>query len=121
MDAFEIGFFAIPVENMELAKKFYGAVMGWEFAPGRDETFCYALANGNMIGSIELASEKLVPAAVGPLMYFRADVMSKVLARVEDNLGRVVYAEAVNGGERGYVAKVLDPSFNAIGFWAPEE
>jgi predicted enzyme related to lactoylglutathione lyase len=119
MDAFEMGFFAIPVEDMVAAKSFYGNVMGWEFND-RDLDFSYVFANGNMIGALETASESLKPSHTGPLLFFRADAIAKTLSRVTSSGGSVLDRQAIAGGERGYTAKILDPSKNAIGFWAPE-
>lgn len=120
MNAFELGFFAIPVLEMNRAKAFYGPVMGWEFND-RDPAFSYIAANGNMLGALELASDKLKPSAFGPLIYFRADLMDKTLSRVSSNGGTIVEKLAMEDGARGYTAKVRDPFGNVIGFWASEE
>lgn len=120
MNALEMGFFAIPVSDMDVAKKFYGSVMGWDFND-RDPKFSYIMANGNMIGALEIATDKFKPSETGPLLYFRADFILKTLARVTAGGGTIVEQQTMEGGSRGYTAKILDTSKNAIGFWAPEE
>ena len=120
MDAFELGFFAIPVLDLEEAKAFYGEVMGWTFND-RDSNFSYILANEKMIGAFEIATKTLKPSQFGLLLYFRADFMGKTLERVAKFGGAVVERQALEGGARGYTARVEDPSMNVIGFWAAED
>jgi predicted enzyme related to lactoylglutathione lyase len=119
MKAFELGFFSIPVTEIQAAKNFYGKIMGWEFQD-RDPNFTYISANENMAGSFEIASKDFSPSENGPLLFFRADFMEKTLARVTEGGGIVKEKEAMEGGARGYTAKILDPFKNTIGFWAPE-
>lgn len=120
MSALEMGFFALPVSDMAVAKKFYGSVMGWDFND-RDPKFSYIMAGGKMIGALEAASDSFKPSSSGPLLYFRANSMSKVLDRVKAGGGAVIEKLAMAGGARGYTTKVSDPSGNTIGFWAPED
>jgi len=120
MKALEMGFFAIPVNDMNLGKKFYSSVMGWEFNE-RDAAFSYIMAGENMIGALELSSENFKPSNSGPLMYFRAESMAKTLERVKQAEGRLIEKVAVDGGERGFTAKINDPFKNTIGFWAAED
>ena len=120
MTAFEMGFFAIPVADISAAKKFYGPVMGWDFND-RDPKFSYILANGNMIGALETATDSFKPSSNGPLLYFRADFMTNTLDRVKANGGKVKEKVTMEDGARGYTAKVSDPAGNTIGFWAPED
>ncbi len=118
--ALEMGFFAIPVTNIETAKKFYGPVMGWDFGD-RDDKFAYILSAGNMLGALEAARESFRPSANGPLLYFRAETMNPILERVAANGGTVLEKLAMDGGAKGYTARVSDPFQNTIGFWAPQE
>lgn len=120
MVALEMGFFAIPVLDMETAKKFYGPVMGWDFND-RDPKFSYSFANGNMIGALEVATDSFKPSEAGPLMYFRADFMAEILARVSANGGTVIEKLVMDGGAKGYTAKISDPFKNTIGFWTPQD
>ena len=120
MTALEMGFFAIPVMDMKAAKNFYGPVMGWEFND-RDEQFSYIMANGKMAGALEASSDGFKPSATGPLIYFRADSMSKTLERVTAAGGFILENLAMNGGANGYTARISDPFKNTIAFWAPEE
>lgn len=120
MSAFEVGFFSIPVLDMDVAKSFYGKVMGWGFKD-RDARFVYVFANGNMAGAIELATDTFRPSETGPLLFFRADFMSKALAKVTANGGTVIEKVAVDNGARGFTAKAQDPFKNTVGFWAPED
>jgi predicted enzyme related to lactoylglutathione lyase len=120
LKAFELGFFAIPVSNMETAKSFYKNVMGWDFKD-RDPQFSYVFANDNMIGAIELARDNFKPSVDGPLLYFRADLMTKTLGKVTSSGGKVQEKIAIENGDRGYTARIQDPFKNTIGFWAEKD
>ena len=117
MNAFELGFFSIPVDSLENSKKFYGAVMNWTFND-RDSKFCYIFANGNMIGSLEEAKACQVADSRGPLLFFRADHMEATLMRVVENSGIVLEQMAMDIGARGFTAKIKDPFNNTIAFWS---
>jgi predicted enzyme related to lactoylglutathione lyase len=119
MNAFELGFFSIPVLDIQKGKSFYSNVMGWEFKD-RDPQFTYIFANEKMIGSLELSTGHISSSENGPLMFFRADFMEKTLARVTDKGGTVREKIAIENGARGYTAKIVDPFKNTIAFWAPE-
>lgn len=119
MKAFELGFFSIPVVDINIAKDFYGKVMGWEFQD-RDPKFSYIFANENMVGSLELANDKFFPSESGPLLFFRADFMERTLNRVKESGGTLIEKLAMEAGARGYTSKVLDPFKSTIAFWAPE-
>ena len=124
MSSFELGFFSIPVLDIQLAKSFYSDGMGWdgmgwEFKD-RDPQFSYIFANENMIGSLELSPGPVYPSGNGPLMFFRADYMEKVLARVTANGGAILEKISLENGARGYTAKIIDPFKNILAFWAPE-
>ncbi|MCX6118782.1 MAG: hypothetical protein NT027_14675 [Proteobacteria bacterium] len=120
MKALELGFFAIPTTDLEKAKVFYQAVMGWKFKD-RDLNFSYIFANDAMIGSLERATKTFMPSKNGPLLFFRAEFMQNTLDKVGNAGGAVIEKIAIENGARGYTAKVLDPFENAIAFWAPEE
>jgi predicted enzyme related to lactoylglutathione lyase len=120
MTAFELGFFSLPVTDLKKARDFYGAVMGWDFKD-RDPAFSYIFANGKMAGSLELASGVFSPSEKGPLLFFRADSLDKTLARVTANGGTVKETQAMEGGARGYTARISDPFGNTVAFWAAEK
>lgn len=118
--ALELGFFAIPVTNMDAARAFYHQVMGWSFEE-RDPSFTYINGDEGMIGALETATETFSPSHQGPKLYFRAQAMGAVMELVEAAGGSVaVPSTPIAGGERGYTAEVLDPSGNRIAFWAPD-
>ena len=120
MTGLNMGFFAIPVLDMKVAKSFYGPVMGWTFNE-RDSDFNYLFVGDDMIGALESATKTFTPSSGGPLMYFRTEKMSPTLQKVSDSGGAVIESLAMEGGARGYTAKITDPFGNTIGFWAPEE
>ena len=93
--------------------------MGWTFK-ARDSQFSYIFAHENMIGAIELSTNTFKPSENGPLMYFRADFMEATLNRVSAAGGKITEKTAIEGGARGYTARIRDPFNNTLGFWAPE-
>ncbi|MBT3979918.1 MAG: VOC family protein [Bacteriovoracaceae bacterium] len=121
MDSSELGFFSIPVNDMRVSKKFYLQVMGWNFET-RDLEFSYIFGNGKMLGALEKSNDLFAPAASGPLMYFQSASIGTTLEAVVSGGGKVFAAlTPIEDGERGFSAKVLDPSGNKIAFWSMEK
>ncbi len=116
----ELGFFSLPANDLNEAKDFFMAVMGWNFQD-RDSTFSYIFAGEEMIGSLEKSDAHHRPSMNGPLLYFRADKIESALELVRSEKGEVLFQEAINEGENGFRAFFTDPSGNRLAFWAQDK
>lgn len=114
-----VGWFEIPVENMERAKKFYdtifdisitihdfgGLLMGW---------FPNATGKSGATGSL-MQHEMYIPSATaGPLLYFSCKDLQTELGRVEDAGGEVIKGKTQIGEEHGFMALFKDSEGNRI-------
>ena len=119
MNLHEPGFFALPVCNLETAKKFYGDLMGWEFRD-RDPAFSYIVKGESLVGCVEAARDDFQPSAHGTRIYFELKRMGEFLEKAKASGGVIAEQCAVEGGAKGHTARVNDPFGNTLGFWAPQ-
>ena len=114
-----IGWFEIPVLDMERAKKFYetvfqiqisihdlgGFVMGW-FPDNGDKPG----ASGSLV-----KHEMYEPSdSHGPLIYFTSPDINNELSRVEEAGGNVMQDKTEIGGGHGFMALIRDTEGNRI-------
>lgn len=114
-----VGWFEIPVADMDRAKAFYAYVLGaafedhdmpsgqmaW-FVPMHEEAYGAA-------GSL-VKGDMYEPTWQGTLVYFTAPDLDAAIERVRDKGGKVV-VEKTSIGEYGFTAHVLDSEGNRIG------
>ena len=120
MDHNMVGWFEIPVRDMERARKFYedvfriqisihdlgGFVMGW---------FPYEERVKGISGSL-VKHEMYSPSdSAGSLIYFSCRDVDEELARVEGAGGEVMRPKTAIGGEHGFMALIKDTEGNRIG------
>ncbi len=114
-----VGWFEIPVTNMERAKKFYetvfdltieihdlgGIIMGWfPFAEGKSG------ASGSLVQHEMYApSEK-----AGPLIYFSCKDVSIPQGKIEKAGGKIIQPKKEIGGGHGFMALFLDTEGNRL-------
>lgn len=114
-----VGWFEIPVGDMNRAKKFYDTVfnidiaihdlgglqMGWfPNAPGKSG------ATGSLV-----LHEMYVPSTThGPLIYFSCKNVADELNRVEAAKGHIIQSKTEIGGSHGFMALVKDTEGNRI-------
>jgi predicted enzyme related to lactoylglutathione lyase len=115
-----INWFEIPVKNFDRASEFYSAVLGGEihqldtpagskmgFLPGNEP---------KSVGGAIVKGEGYEPATKGSLVYLNGgDDLSKPLAKVEKNGGKVVMPKT-SIGENGFIAYFTDTEGNRVGF-----
>jgi len=114
-----VGWFEIPVTNMERAKKFYetvfnitisvheldGLIMGWfPSAPGKS----------GAMGSLVRHKMYIPSSTMGPLLYFSCRDLSNELNRVEDAGGIILQAKKTISEDHGVMALVEDTEGNRI-------
>ena len=114
-----VGWFEIPVKDMDRAKTFYekvfdvtisvhdlgGIIMGW---------FPEATGKKGTSGSL-MKHEMYTPSATkGPLLYFMCLDLSIELSRVEDAGGKIMQPKTEIGGGHGSMALLKDTEGNRI-------
>ena len=121
MKANVVGWFEIPVSDMERARKFYETVfgivihlekfgateMGW-FPFSEDPE-----ARGAS-GSLVCNSKHYRPSADGTLIYFSSSEIDEELGRVEGAGGKVLQRKTLIREDIGYMALFLDSEGNRI-------
>lgn len=121
-----IGYFEIPADSIDRARKFYNALLGWKIEPATNLDPASAAA-------LQYHSISTGPAQEGTLnmggMYRRqmtetiknfvlVEDFDKVLAKVEMLGGRIVMPKTEIQGV-GPVAIIQDTEGNGIGLWKP--
>jgi uncharacterized protein len=105
----ELGYFTIPVADLERAQAFYGQLFGWEFGDGHP---AYAhVANTKLPFG-------LVAGAAGDVtnLYFRVDDVAVLAARVRDLGGE---ADPPLESPSGLTAACRDDGGTAFSLWQP--
>jgi len=111
----EITHLEIPADDIERAKRFYGAVAGWEFGEPEGFTgyhmFRTGEASGGAIGKRgEMAPEQL-------RIYITVDSLEDACSAAEANGGMVVESPTDIGGGMGRFAVVRDTEGTEVGLW----
>ncbi len=116
-----VGWFEIPVQDMERAMKFYQTVLGitlerHNFGP-LDMAWFPAIRNGaGAAGSLVHHATAYKPSSDGTLVYFSAlsGDLSKELSRVEGAGGKILRGKTLIKEDIGYMALLLDTEGNRI-------
>lgn len=105
-----------PAADIDAAKDFYGAVLGWTFTEGQPEFGGYlrCLANGRAAAGMMPRMDETTPAAW--TTYFATDDAATSLAAITDGGGTVVVGPMAVGPQ-GTMAVALDPEGNGFGVW----
>lgn len=106
--------------DREAAKRFYGAVFGWQFydIPDADYTMITTSENGiqSGLGGLAQAIGALPPAPNGIVPYIRPDDFEKTLARIQQAGGKVLIPKT-DVRSYGWFAHFQDPDGNVVGLW----
>ncbi len=117
-----VGWFEIPVNNMDRAKAFYetvfnveisvqdfgGILMGWfPFAEGKEG------ATGTLI-----KQESYIPSQEGTLVYFMSDDVQNELDRVEQAGGKIYQPKTEISPEYGFMGVFIDTEGNRVALHA---
>ena len=114
----EITHVEIPADDIERAKRFYGAVAGWEFdtMEGHPDYWLFRTSDesGGAIGTRGASVSGVVRA------YITVDSLEDGVEAATANGGSVV-AEPTDVPGQGRFAAVRDPEGNEIGLWQTVE
>jgi hypothetical protein len=114
-----VGYFEIPVADLNRATSFYRAVFGYEFTrqsiDGNEMAlFPEATGSARRISGALAKGQTYVPSLNGTLVYFETDDIHKVLKAANANGGKTLYPRT-SIGELGFVAEIQDSEGNRIG------
>ena len=114
-----VGWFEIPVENMERAKTFYNAVFNIEitiqdFGGTLMGWFPFAEDKPGASGSL-IKNDAYKPSDnKGVLVYFASEDVNNELNKVEANGGKVIQGKTQISPDIGYMAVFIDSEGNRI-------
>lgn len=113
-----IGWFEIPVTDMDRAEKFYEELLGYKLDRQEEKDghlMSWFPMKENAMGApgTLMRGEAYKPSHEGTIVYFTAPKMDEMLERVE-GLGGKVLAPKKDIGEYGYIAWVEDTEGNRI-------
>ncbi len=113
-----VGWFEIPVSNLERAKEFYEGSLDIDmklFEPGEFRMAWFPVAHGatGSTGAL-MESESYVPSHEGTMVYIEVDDIEEVLKRVVKQGGRVIRGK-MSIGEFGFVGHFEDSEGNRVG------
>lgn len=116
-----VGWFEIPVANMERAIKFYETVFEikldrHQMGPLDMAWFVWVQGGNGAPGSLVYHAEYYKPSSDGTLVYFTAHSgdLNNELSRVEKAGGKVLQPKTQISEEYGYMALLLDSESNRI-------
>lgn len=122
-----VGWFEIPVSNIERAMKFYEAVLEVKLERNQmgplDMAWFPFIENGaGSPGSLVYNEEYYKPSSDGVLIYFTAHSgdLENELSRVEDAGGQVLQAKTLIAEGYGYMAIILDTEGNRVALHSRE-
>lgn len=116
-----VGWFEIPVTNMERAKKFYETVFGIQIQLHKvlgEEMGWFPFAEDVQAPGASGALVKLPghykPSADGVVIYFSCEDVAKEIGKVASAGGKVLQEKKLITEDIGYMALFLDPEGNRI-------
>lgn len=111
----EITHIEFPADDPERAKRFYGAVAGWEFGEmdGFPSYFMFRTGpeSGGAVGKRGESTGSQVR------VYITVDSLEEACAAAEANGGSVVEQPSDIGGDMGWFAVIRDTEGSEIGLW----
>jgi len=117
-----VGWFEVPVVDIDRAVAFYSAVFGFELQTQQfdDEImawFPYEEGKEGASGTLLYHKEKYTPSEQGVVVYFSApsDDLSNELSRVVNAGGKIIQEKTLIAEDYGYYALILDTEGNRIG------
>lgn len=119
-----VGYFEVPVTDMERAIQFYTNVLGVRFERERIDGYDMALfpfdpkefgASGALA-----KGDVYIPSKNGPILYFRVDDIDAVLKRAVAFGSKVLYPKK-DIGANGFVAEIEDSEGNRLALNMPKK
>jgi predicted enzyme related to lactoylglutathione lyase len=112
-----VGYFEIPVTDLDRAINFYQNVFGYEFertvVDGNDMAWFPFSQDAPGISGALAKGESYTPTTNGSLVYFNTDHIDDILSKANANGGKTLYPKT-SIGELGWVAEFEDSEGNRI-------
>lgn len=112
-----VGYFEIPVKDMNRAVKFYEAVFGYKFTlekiDGNDMALFPFDEKSNGITGALAKGKVYKPTKNGTILYFQVENIEEILAKANAIGGKTLYPKT-SIGENGFVAEFQDSEGNRI-------
>jgi predicted enzyme related to lactoylglutathione lyase len=123
-----IAYFEIPADNVDRAKHFYTALLGWKIAlvksPAMDQDTLAKIEYHDIItgdvkeGTLNMGGLYKRQMSETIKSYVQVEDIDKVLAKVEKLGGKIVMPKEMIKGV-GLVAIIQDTEGNGFGIWKP--
>jgi predicted enzyme related to lactoylglutathione lyase len=115
-------YFEIPVNDLERAISFYGAVFGCQLdrvdVDGNQMANFPSLEGGSGASGALAKGDSYIPSTQGIRVYFDTDSIDDTLAKAVDAGGKILYPKT-SIGELGWVAEFEDSEGNCIALSQP--
>lgn len=119
-----VGYFEIPVNDLERARKFYEGVFSCSLEQAiidNNEMALFAFHDQAMgITGALVKGDSYIPSKEGSRLYFNTDDLDETLARVLAGGGAVLYPKT-SIGDLGWVAEFEDTEGNCIALHSASE
>ena len=106
----------IGVPDIEAAREFYGALLGWEYTGGDPEFGGYLTATKNGENAAGMGPQQDPDDPPRWTTYFAAEDAAAVAAKIREAGGTIV-VEPMEVGPMGTMVIALDPQGNPFGLW----
>jgi predicted enzyme related to lactoylglutathione lyase len=122
-----IAYFEIPADNVDRAKHFYNALLGWKIVPTKTPMDAAAIrtmeyqdiATGDaQEGTMNMGGMYKRQMGEGIINYVVVDDLDTVLAKVEKRGGKIIRPK-MEIKSVGLIAIIADSEGNGIGLWKP--
>ncbi len=111
----EITHIEIPADDVERAKRFYGAVVGWEFGEPEGFSGYHMFRTGEASGGAIAKRGEMAPERLR--IYITVETLEDACAAAEAGGGTVIEQPTDIGGGMGRFAVVRDTEGNEVGLW----
>ncbi|MDH5232653.1 MAG: VOC family protein [Gammaproteobacteria bacterium] len=116
-----VNWFEIPTSDLNRAKDFYEAILGFDLTPSemgplKMAWFPMLAESSGSTGSL-VQAEGYTPSHAGSMVYFHVDNIEATLAKVTDNGGEVLMPK-MSIGEFGFVSHFQDSEGNRVALHA---
>ncbi len=112
-----VGWFEIPVSDLERAKNFYESVLEIKMErndiPGWETVWFPSDESVKGVSGVLMKGDGYHPGEHGPVMYFTTQDIESALARVVEAGGRIMFPKK-DIGEWGYISWLWDSEGNRI-------
>jgi uncharacterized protein len=122
-----IAYFEIPADNVDRAKHFYNALLGWKVAPTKsmgDPAKMTAMQYQDVVtgdakeGTLNMGGMYKRQMTEQIMNYVMVDDLDKVMAKVAKLGGKIVVPKMAIKGV-GWTVIIQDTEGNALGLWKP--